>query len=49
MEYFDFASLYSFLLTALGMLLAYLGGKRSRKRKKKSRPPGKVNGSKAIK
>jgi len=46
---FDFAAMYSFLLSALSMLLAYLSGKRSKKRKKKSRPPGKVNGSKAYK
>lgn len=49
MEYFDFAGLYTFLLTALAMLLAYLGGRRRRrKRKKKSRSPrSKVIGSKS--
>lgn len=44
---FDFAGFYSFVLTGLGMLLAFLGAKRKRRRKKKSHPPGKVNGSKS--
>lgn len=45
MENFDFAGLYSFLLTGLGMVLAYLGAVRKRRRKKKRAAPRKDNGS----
>jgi hypothetical protein len=32
---FSFGEFYSFLLTALGMILAYLGGRRERKKREK--------------
>ena len=44
METFYFVDLYAFLQTALGMILAYMAGRHSIKRKKKSRPPCKECG-----
>ncbi|MCL2365099.1 MAG: hypothetical protein FWC71_10605 [Defluviitaleaceae bacterium] len=44
MESFNFVDLYAFLQTALGMILAYLAGRHSIKRKKKGRPPCKECG-----
>jgi len=44
METFNFVDLYAFLQTTLGMILAFLAGRRSMKRNEKSRP-GKENGS----
>ncbi|MCL2499394.1 MAG: hypothetical protein FWE90_03545 [Defluviitaleaceae bacterium] len=38
MDTFNFVDLYGFLQTALGMILAFLGGRRSMKRNEKSRP-----------
>ena len=38
MDTFNFVDLYGFLQTALGMVLAFLGGRRSMKRNEKSRP-----------
>jgi len=49
MDTFNFVDLYAFLQTALGMVLAFLGGRRSMKRNEKSRPPGKDCGSKRNK
>jgi hypothetical protein len=50
MDSFPFSELFSFLLSALGMFFAFLSGirryKKRKKHKKKSRAPGKVNGSK---
>jgi hypothetical protein len=41
--------LYAFLQTALGMILAFLGGRQSMKRNEKSRPSsGKDSGSNAT-
>ncbi|MCL2498873.1 MAG: hypothetical protein FWE90_00885 [Defluviitaleaceae bacterium] len=48
MDTFNFVDLYAFLQTALGMVLAFMGGRRSMKRNEKSRTPGKVNGSNAT-
>jgi len=46
MDYFNFAELFSFLQTVLGMILAYMGGRRSMKRNAKSRPNhGRKSGS----
>jgi len=43
---FSFADLYSFLITVLGMVLAYLAGRRTDKdRQSKEPPPGKDCGS----
>jgi len=43
---FSFADLYSFLITVLGMILAYLAGRRTDKnRQRKEPPPGKDCGS----
>ena len=43
---FSFADLYTFLLTALSMILAYMAGRRSnKKRQRKEPPPGKDSGS----
>jgi len=43
---FSFADFYSFLITVLGMILAYLAGRRSDKsHQRKEPPPGKDNGS----
>lgn len=39
MENFIFADFYVFIQTILGMILAYLAGRKSSKRKKKGRPP----------
>jgi len=49
MDTFNFVDLYAFLQTALGMVLAFLGGRRSMKRNEKSRPPSKERGSKQNK
>jgi len=45
MDTFNFVDLYAFLQTALGMVLAFLGGRRSMKRNEKSRPPTRERGS----
>ena len=45
MDTFNFVDLYGFLQTALGMVLTFLGGRRSTKRNEKSRPSVKDNGS----
>jgi len=45
MDTFNFVDLYGFLQTALGMVLTFLGGRRSMKRNEKSRPSVKDNGS----
>ena len=43
---FSFPDLYSFLITVLGMILAYLAGRGSDKnRQRKEPPPGKDCGS----
>ena len=43
---FSFADLYSFLITVLGMILAYLAGRGADKnRQRKEPPPGKDCGS----
>ena len=43
---FSFADLYSFLITVLGMILAYLAGRRADKNhQRKEPPPGKDCGS----
>ena len=43
---FSFADLYSFLITVLGMVLAYLAGRRADKnRQRKEPPPGQDVGS----
>ena len=43
---FSFADLYSFLITVLGMILAYLAGRRADKNhQRKKPPPGKDCGS----
>jgi len=43
---FSFADLYSFLITVLGMILAYLAGRRADKsHQRKEPPPGKDCGS----
>jgi len=44
MESFNFVDLYAFLQTALGMILAFLAGRRSNKRNEKGHPHGKVDG-----
>jgi len=44
MDTFNFVDLYGFLQTALGMVLAFLGGRRSMKRNEKSRPTSKDSG-----
>jgi len=49
METFNFVDLYAFLQTALGMILAFLAGRRSMKRNEKSRPSRKDRGSSANK
>ena len=45
MDSFNFVDLYAFLQTALGMILAYMGGRRSMKRNEKSRPSAKDSDS----
>jgi hypothetical protein len=42
METFNFVDLYAFLQTALGMILSFLAGRLSMKRKKKAAPPGEL-------
>ena len=43
---FSFADLYSFLITVLGMILAYLAGRKSDKNHQRKEPPsGKDRGS----
>jgi len=43
---FSFADLYSFLITVLGMILAYMAGRRADKNgQRKEPPPGKDRGS----
>ncbi|MCL2604662.1 MAG: hypothetical protein FWD90_09305 [Defluviitaleaceae bacterium] len=49
MDTFNFVDLYAFLQTALGMVLAFMGGRRSMKRNEKSRPSDEVSGSNANK
>jgi len=49
MESFNFAELYAFLQTVLGMILSFMAGRQSMKHKKKSRPSSKVCGSKESK
>jgi len=44
MDTFNFADLYAFLQTALGMILSFLAGRQSMKRKEKDRPRRKVSG-----
>ena len=48
MDSFNFVDLYAFLQTVLGMIFAYMGGRRSMKRNEKSRPSGKDSGSDAT-
>jgi len=36
---FSFADLYSFLITVLGMILAYLAGRRADKYRQRKEPP----------
>jgi len=45
MESFYFPDLFAFLQTTLGMVLSFLAGRHSMKRKKKSRPSVADNGS----
>ena len=46
---FSFADLYSFLITVLGMILAYLAGRRADKNyQRKEPPPGKDCGSSDV-
>ena len=47
MDSFNFVDLYAFLQTIIGMILAYLAGRRSKKRNEKSRPSSKDCGSKS--
>ena len=45
MDTFNFADLFAFLQTALGMVLSFLAGRHSIKHNEKSHPPGKDDGS----
>ena len=49
MDTFNFAELFAFLQTALGMILSFLAGRHSVERKEKGRPNRKVRGLKAKK
>jgi hypothetical protein len=43
MDSFNFVDLYAFLQTALGMILSFLAGRLSKKRKKKAAPTGELH------
>ena len=47
MDTFSFVDLFAFLQTIIGMILAYMAGKRSERRNEKSRPRSKDCGSNA--
>jgi len=49
METFYFVDLFAFLQTCLGMVLSFLAGRHSKKRKKKAARPAKISGFNATK
>jgi|GEM_PF-1924071 len=49
MDSFYFADLFAFLQTTLGMVLSFLAGWHTKKRKEKSRPSGKAKRLNATK